>query len=230
MAIGEPHAGGNNYSVKPKNLKPGQSEYPTLDLEQKTGNGYEVVNQASYLTGFITHIEKVDRTHEKYGRFRGVKFTMMDPDANEKYFWELLYSGPTRELLNRFASLGSFADKLKISFYRGDKGYCGASVKKFGLSGEEKVEIKYGYKEFLEPRIKIVHFQGKDQKDYTMVDDFFDGLIEKVLIGYSKPNFTGSYIPATPVAEQYRDEDAIPAITQTNEPSNDNKWKDDLPF
>jgi hypothetical protein len=207
MAQGTSEQGGTFFYVKPKHLKPGENEYPCMELIQKKGENYEVVNTVNFLTGHITEISKVDKMIEKYGRFRGVKFTLSDLELNEKYVFDLPYSGPSREMLNRLATLSSFKDMLKISFYRGDKGYAGTSVKVFTSSGEQKLEIKYGYKEHIEPRMKKVMFQGKELNDYTKVDDMFDALIDTVL---SKFEVATSKQPSnTPAGTVYKDLNVI---------------------
>ena len=142
MARGTTESGGTYFYVKPKNLKADVKDYPCMDLQQKKGEVYEVVETVSFLTGYITEITKVDKIVEKYGRMRGCRFTLTDTDANEKYVFDLLYSGPVRELINRLASLPSFKDQLKISFYRGDKGFAGASVKVITSGGAVKVDMK----------------------------------------------------------------------------------------
>lgn len=216
MAQGTAESGGTYFYVKPKHLKADEKEYPCMELIQKKADNYVVVNTVTYLTGHITEIEKVDKTVEKYGRFRGVKFTLTDMDINEKYVFDLLYTGPSRELLNRLANLASFKEKLKISFYRGDKGFAGASVKVFTTAGEQKLEIKYGYKEFIEPRMKKVEYQGKTLNDYTKVDDFFDQLIEKVLSKLEKP--TPGNTTTTTVGTTYKDLNVVDKDPETYVP------------
>lgn len=171
--------GGKYFYVKAKNLKAGLTEFPTLELKQKVDGQY-FEKEVKALFGHIVAIEKIDETKEISGkkkRMRGVKFTMKDIESNEVYLFDLLYSNPVRELLNRFASLDSFEDQIKITPYRGDKGFAGISVKKMTLGGDVKVEAKFSYNEHIKPRIKEVMFNGQAEKDYTEVDDMFDKLI-----------------------------------------------------
>lgn len=223
----ETSAGGNgkHFYVKTKNLKPGLDDYPMLALQQKnksTGT-YEVVNEVSALTGWITSIEKVDKPKtDKYKRIRGVKFTMVDPKIGENYHFELTYSNPVRELLNRMASLESFEDELKIMFYRNkETGFCGGSLRKKSLTEETKVEIKYGYKEFIAPRIKKVVVSGETLSDYEKVDHFFDELIEKKLKNYKSISInTNPFGGAVTPQEE----------TDTFQTESENDWDSDLPF
>lgn len=218
---------GKHFYVKTKNLKPGLDDYPMLALQQKnkTSGIYEVVNEVSALTGWITSIEKVDKPKtDKYKRIRGVKFTMVDPKIGENYHFELTYSNPVRELLNRMASLESFEDELKIMFYRNkETGFCGGSLRKKSLTEETKVEIKYGYKEFIAPRIKKVVVNGETISDYEKVDHFFDELIEKKLRTLKVISATMAYTPPPVTDQQAQDE-----FSQETEDSTD--WDNDLPF
>lgn len=205
---------GKHFYVKAKNLKPGIDAYPTLELQQKNPStgAYEVVQEVTALSGWITSIEKVDKPKsDKHKRIRGVKFTMTDPKTSENYHFDLTYSNPVRELLNRMAGLGSFEDELRIAFYRGDKGYAGASLKKTSLGQSTKVEIKYSYKEHIEPRIKKVVLNGETQSDYEKVDEFFDSLIEKVLVAYKTQRLDGTYIPASQGESEFTP-DTQPAV------------------
>lgn len=214
---------GKHFYVKVKHLKFSDQEFPCLELKWKEGTEYKTKNVGA-LSGFITSIEKVDKeelVNNKKKRFRGVKFTMQDFDDQENYHFELLYSGPVRELLNRMCSLENFLTPVKISFYRGDKGYPGASLKKKVNGVEEKVELKYKYDQLIKPLLKTVMFNGEEQKDYTLVDDKFDSMIEKVLRMYEKqeaetPRYETNYTP--------------PASSQPEITSSSNEWEDDLPF
>jgi len=221
---------GKHFYVKAKNLKPGIEAYPTLELQQKnqqTGN-YEVVEEVSAITGWITSIEKVDKPKtDKHKRIRGVKFTVQDPATSENYHFDLTYSNPVRELLNRMAGLGSFEDQLRIAFYRGDKGFAGASLKKTSLGQSVKVEIKYSYKEYIEPRIKKVVLNGETQSDYEKVDEFFDNLIEKVLVPYKTQRLDGSYVPA-PQGESEFTPDTEPAVPLYERYNGDDSKKTDV--
>ncbi len=191
---------GKHFYVKVKHLKASDQEFPCLELKWKEGTEYQTKNVGA-LSGFITSIEKVDKTemvNNKSKRFRGVKFTMKDFDVQESYHFELLYSNPVRELLNRMCSLENYQTPLKISFYRGDKGFPGASLKK-GVS-QEKVELKYKYDQIIKPFLKTVMFNGEEQKDYALVDDKFDSMIENVLAKMEKqeegaPQYTTNYTP-----------------------------------
>lgn len=218
---------GKHFYVKVKHLKASDQEFPCLELKWKDGTGYATKNVGA-LSGFITSIEKVDKeemVNNKKKRFRGVKFTMQDFDVQENYHFELLYSGPVRELLSRMCSLDNFLTPLKISFYRGDKGFPGASLKKKLNGAEEKVELKYKYDQLIKPLVRVVQFNGEDQKDYTLVDDKFDSMITNLLAKYEKqeaetPRYDTNYTP--------------PETNQNNITngggSSDQSWPDDLPF
>lgn len=217
MGKGTTESGGNLYYAKGKGLKYGENEpFPQIELMQKKGDRYEITDTVSYLTGFITGIEIVDKNHEQYGRMRGFKLTIQDPDDNETYVLDMLYSGAARELLNRMVSLESFEEKVRIAFYR-NNGHAGGSLKRITLMGDVKVEIKYPW-DSVNKRIKIVKFKGKDQKDYDEVDDFFDNVITKILSEFRKPTFTKNTVttPSTPdPSPEHTDNQDIP---------------DDLPF
>lgn len=208
---------GTSFYVKPKNTKPGIPDYPSLDLQQKVDGEYKVIQTVGALTGYITSIEKVDKTAEINGvkkRIRGVKFCLHDPVENENYYWDLTYANHIREFLNRLASLDSFLDKLKISFYRGDKGFVGTSVQKVTLTGNEKVPMKYAYEEHIKPRVKSVELNGEIHKDYNLVDEFMDKLIENVLSKYNTIQLDKHFTPTADVEPNYDESQDSAKVSQ----------------
>lgn len=204
MAQHDTSAGtGKHFYVRVKHLKSSDQEYPCLNLKFKGQDGNYQEKNTGALSGYLTSIEKIDKIetiNNKKKRFRGVKFTLQDFDAQENYHFELLYSNPVRELLNRMCSLENFLTPLKISFYRGEKGFPGASLKKIENGAEIKVEQKYKYDQLIKPLVKEVTFNGEVQKDYELVDDKFDSMIEKIFVPMEKqssdtPRYSTNYTP-----------------------------------
>ncbi len=223
---------GTIFYAKAKNIKPGIDDYPVFELQQKKDGNYVVVDNSTALSGYITHIEKVDKQVDmgnKKKRIRGVKFTIKDPEANESYLVDLTYSNPVRELLNRMASLDSFQDKIKITLYRNNETkFAGMSLKKVTIAGEEKVEQKYPYKEYIKPRITEVTLNGETQRDYSKVDEFFDAMITTVLAKLASPTFDTNYTAPSVTQEEAKVVDQLKNMANTETPHTD--INSDLPF
>lgn len=220
---------GKHFYVKVKHLKSTDQEFPCLNLKFKGEDGNYQEKNTGALSGYLTSIEKVDKIEKVNNidkRFRGVKFTLQDFDAQENYHFELLYSNPVRELLNRMCSLENFLTPLKISFYKGKEGFPGASVKKIENGIETKVDIKYKYDQLIKPLVKQVMINGQTQKDYTAVDDKFDSMIEKMFIPMEKqtgdtPRYSTNYTP--PETQKNN-------ITNPGGGDSSSSWDSDLPF
>lgn len=221
---------GKHFYVRVKHLKSSDQEYPCLNLKFKGEDGHYHEKNTGALSGYLTSIEKIDKTEKINNiskRLRGVKFTIQDFDAQENYHFELLYSNPVRELLNRMCSLENFLTPLKISFYRNkESGFPGASLKKIENGTEIKVDRKYKYDQIIKPYIKTVMLSGSPHKDYDGVDNQFDNMIEKKFAVMDRmngdtPRYSTNYTPP---------ETMKPNTDMPFSSGGDDGLPDDLPF
>lgn len=135
-----------------------------------------------------------------------------DDKAKETYHIDFTYRIATRSLFNAIISLTN-PKGISLSIYESKSGYEAMSL----WQNDQLVPWKFGKDEL--PKSIVVKFKGKDQHDFTPVDDFYETKLKEwadKVFGEESVDETPAPAAAAPTAE-------APA-------SNETKKDEDVPF
>jgi hypothetical protein len=113
-------------------------------------------------------IVKVQRRVSKFNDEEIARVDLMLKDGNQAFLIELRYTLLGRNIFNSLLSLENADSEVELSLYTNKKGYPAASLRADG----ELLRWKYSLEELPEPNVVV--FKGKEQRDFTPVDNFFD--------------------------------------------------------
>lgn len=185
-------------------------EIARIDSDKKIKKTDETATQVS---GDL--LRPVFKTTEYNGSpVKHVALMFADKDAKETYYTDLTYRIATRGVFNALLSVTD-PTGLSLSIYESKSGYEAMSL----WQNDKLVPWKYKKEEI--PDAIVVKFKGKDQHDFTPVDDFYEAKLKEwaeTLFGPEKAK-TGTSA-ATPSSEKPVKENKTP----------DEKTDDDVPF
>lgn len=153
------------FSQKTKD-KDGVKTAPYFEVSKPNGEKIEKLPEtATEVAGTLIKV-KVEEGEYKGVKTFGAKLYLKDEALKELYVVNTSFRMDSRGLYNRLINLNQF-DNLNISTYQTKKGYSAYSLKQNGV----RVDWKYELEEQPEP-ISVM-FKGKEQKDWTPLDEFY---------------------------------------------------------
>lgn len=116
------------------------------------------------------------KVQQKVTEWKDEKIPRIDvylKDGEDAYKIELKYTLLTRSILNSLISLEDASKVVELSLYTNKKGYSAVMVK----AGDEILRWKFSLDEL--PKPNVVVFKGKEQRDFTPLDNFFEEEVVK---------------------------------------------------
>lgn len=156
---------------------------PYFTFTQKDGDNWVVKAKSDRFSGKFVSLKVKDRYDvtkpkqkelaTKYGNSKVGVLTLEDEEAKQTYRWEFNFRLATRAMMNRIFSLENPRD-IEVSVWSVEEG--GIIYDKISLrQGGELVKYKYSKEEVPSPR--DVRVNGKVEKDYEELNNFY---IEKI--------------------------------------------------
>lgn len=173
MALGK--KGGNSnltlYILKIKTKdSTGQQVDPYFSISAKEDGKWVVTDKTvDSVSGKIYKVET------RVGEFDGEPILSSQvylKDGEEAYLLDLKYTIISRGIVNSILNIKDFNKEVEVSLYTNKKGYAAASVR----SGGQLVDWKFSLDELPEPT--KVKFKGKEMRDFTEVDNFFQAEVK----------------------------------------------------
>lgn len=201
MAIGRQPNSSSNLSIlkiKVKN-EAMQPVDPYFQVTKKVDGKWQVVSTSeNFVSGQLT------RLANKTTEYNGEKIQQVEAllqDGDEAFLLDLKFTLLNRGLINSFLSLTDLDTPVEISLYTSKSGYPSAAVRQNG----ELIRWKFSIDE--QPKPEVVVFKGKEQRDYTPVDNFF---IDKIDEFSAKAKPSGGTAKAEPAESEEVAPDEIP--------------------
>lgn len=140
-----------------------------------------------------------------------VVFYLRDPVANEMYHLDLTYRIATRALFNAIISLES-PKGLSIGIWENKRGYDCLSLRQHN----ELVPWKYDGRKGEIPEPVTVKFKGKEMRDFTATDEFFENELKLWVAGVlntqqEETPAKNDPLPEDPMGLGAEEEEVIPA-------------------
>jgi hypothetical protein len=182
MALGKKKQANLNFlilKIKNKDAE-GKQVSPFFQVTKKVDDKWVVQEDAP-----TTVSGKIAKIQPRVTEYQGEKIPRIDVflnDGEDGYLIELKYTMLSRSILNALLTLTDSDKEVEIDLYENKKGYASAAVRANG----ESLKWKFSLDEL--PKPEVVKFKGKEQRDFTAVDNFFE---EAVLV-WSKELLSGN--------------------------------------
>jgi hypothetical protein len=144
----------------------GKQVPPYFQVTKKVDGNWVV--QEEEPTNVSGQIVKVEKAVTKFNNEEIPRINLYLRDGEDLYLLELRYTMLSRSILNSLLSLEDISKTVEISLYVNKKSY--ASV--FVQAGGKPLSWKFSLDE--QPKPEVVKFKGKEQRDFTAVDNFFE--------------------------------------------------------
>lgn len=187
---------------------------PYFTFTHKDGDHWVVKAKSDRFSGTLKSLKIKDRYDlskpkqkelaTKYGNSKVGVITVEDSAAKQTYRWEFNFRLATRSLMNRVFSLKS-GDNVEISIWATEEG--GVLYDKISLRQGGEL-VKYNYSKEEVPVPKEIKINGRMEKDYEELNNFY---IEKVE-GFS-------FLKATPLPPPAAPKEKVAPVSE-----------DDIPF